>query len=351
MIRSRRAFTLIELLVVIAIIAILIGLLLPAVQKVRDSAARMQCQNNLHQIGLACHNYHDVYKVLPPGKGSAYPGEAGYARWSFLAKILPFVEQGNLYNSIDFTHAPSTPGMGGAVAFMPAYSNVNQLACETKVNVYLCPADPNAFSSNSAAGVSWPGGSSYVGNLGTQFLCDLSETFPSTMVPGATANGVFYFLSSVRLTDITDGTSNTAMVSEKLRGNGAPNPNGHPPTDMYQMPNQTSLAATSATCQGLNPQTATPLTSFQGASWVMGEMCCSTYNHVSGPNTQTCAGIGFPGNMANMAMDVPPSSNHTGGVNVLMCDGDVRFFSNSISLTTWQAMGTRNGGEVMGSDF
>jgi prepilin-type N-terminal cleavage/methylation domain-containing protein len=353
MVRSRRAFTLIELLVVIAIIAILIGLLLPAVQKVRDSAARLQCQNNLKQIGLACHNYHDANQVLPPGKGHSYPGEASYARWCFLALLLPYVEQAPLYNLIDFTHAPSTPGMGGVAPFMPAYSNGNLGACETRVPVYLCPADPNAYWSTSSGGQNWPGGTNYLGNLGAQYLCDLSEQFPSTIDPGATANGIFYYLSHVRLTDITDGTSNTAMVSEKMRGNGTPNPNAHPGTDMWRMSNTVGIDNTMNACQGLNPQTATPLTSFQGASWVMGEMCCSTYNHVSTPNSQSCAGIGFPGNMANMAMDVPATSNHNNGsgVNVLMCDGDVRFFNNSISLATWRAMGTRNGTEVLGSDF
>jgi prepilin-type processing-associated H-X9-DG protein len=96
-----------------------------------------------------------------------------------------------------------------------------------------------------------------------------------------------------------------------------------------------------------NPQTATPLTSKQGASWVMGEMCCTTYNHVSTPNTTTCAGSPFPGNMSNMSMNVPPSSRHTGGVNVLMGDGSVRFVRDSVDLTTWRAMGTMNGGEVV----
>ncbi len=349
--RSRRGFTLIELLVVIAIIAILIGLLLPAVQKVRDAAARMQCQNNLHQIGLACHNYHDVYKVLPPGKGHSYPGEIGYARWGFLAMLLPYVEQGNLYKSIDFTHAPSTPGMGGAAPFMPAYSNVNLVACETRVPLYLCPADPNGSFGSSGGGIPWPGGNSYVGNQGSNAMCDASEQLPSAIDPLEPTNGIFYYLSAVRLTDITDGTSNTAMVSEKLRGNGTPNPNGHPPTDMWRIPNTTTTDSTYAACQSVNPQTATPLTSFQGNSWVMGEMCCSTYNHVSGPNTLTCAGIGFPGGMENMAMDVPPSSAHAGGVNILMCDGDVHFVTAAVSLPTWRAVGSRNGNEVLGSDW
>src|SRR5262245_18106689 len=139
--------------------------------------------------------------------------------------------------------------------------------------------------------------------------------------------------------------SNTAMFSEKLRGRGTPDIR----TDMLTMPNASTLDQAYQTCNS-QAVTATPLTSKQGASWVMGEMCCTTYNHVNPPNARTCAGIGFPGNMANMAMVVPPSSFHTGGVNVLLGDGSVRFIRDGINLAVWRALGTRDKGEVVG-DF
>ena len=119
---------------------------------------------------------------------------------------------------------------------------------------------------------------------------------------------------------------------------------------MFMMDNTSSLDETYRTCTGMDANTATPLTSKQGFSWVMGEMCCTTYNHVAGPNSATCAGMGFPGSMANMAMQVPPSSAHPGGVNAVMGDGSVRFLQDSINLATWRALGTRNRGEVIG-DF
>jgi prepilin-type N-terminal cleavage/methylation domain-containing protein/prepilin-type processing-associated H-X9-DG protein len=348
MTRSRSAFTLIELLVVIAIIAVLIGLLLPAVQKVREAASRLKCQNNLKQIGLALHHYHDAHQRFPIGKGPDYraamPGVPVYARWSVHSQLLPYLEQDNLYKSINFDFPPETPGMRGAVPFMPAYQNpgrVNATACRTRVVTFLCPSD------GAQEPQDWPGQNNYVANQGRQFLCDLSEQQPSTIAPNEQPDGPFYYLSKSRMASLLDGTSRTVLFSEKLRGQGYPNPR----TDMFIMQNTTTLNDTYQMCNALNPASALPLTVWQGASWVMGEMCCTTYNHVSGPNTRTCAGIGFPGNMANMAMQVPPSSDHPGGVNALMGDGSVRFITNGIDLAVWRALGTVNGGEVIPGDF
>ncbi len=345
MTKPRSGFTLIELLVVIAIIAVLIALLLPAVQSARESARRAQCTNNLKQIGLAVANYESTFKVYPFGKGLTYttsvPGAAGYARWSGHSQLLAFIEQGNLYNSINFSLPPETPGMAGAVPFMPPYQNPNRenmTACQTQVATFLCPSDVPPLPT-------WPGGNNYYSNQQT-WACDLSENFPSTNAPNEVPRGIFYYNSSCRPASVTDGLSNTAYFSEKIRGTGVPNPR----TDMLIFTNQTSQDATFLACQSLGVMTAPPLTSRQGMSWVMGEMCCTLYNHVAPPNSTTCAAPNFTGNMANMAMQVPPSSLHPGGVNMMMGDGSVRFARTSIDVQTWRAVGTRNGGETLSSD-
>ncbi|MGN6547056.1 MAG: H-X9-DG-CTERM domain-containing protein, partial [Aureliella sp.] len=127
-----------------------------------------------------------------------------------------------------------------------------------------------------------------------------------------------------------------------IRGQGFPDAK----SDLFVIPHQTSLNATYTTCSSLNTATATPLTSKWGYSWVMGENCCTQYNHVAGPNTISCGGTGFPGTMTNMAMQVSAGSRHTGGVQGMLGDGSVRFVTNSIDLNVWRAIGTRSSGEV-----
>ena len=336
----KSAFTLVELLVVIAIIGILVGLLLPAVQAAREAARRMQCSNNLKQMGLALHNYESTFKVLPFGKGASYPGAPVYARWSQHAMILPYIEQTALYNSIDFRFPPDTPGMGGVIPFMPAFTNsnvVNAAACRTPVPGFFCPSDASPSDV-------WQAQNNYVGNQGG-WLCDRSDQpgAATDISPSETQTGVFYYLSRVKFSGVTDGLSNTVFFSEKIRGQGLPNPK----TDLFVIPPQTSLDATFGACTSINTLTATPLTSKYGFSWVMGENCCTQYNHVATPNSNSCGGTGFTGSMTNMAMQVSAASRHTGGVQCMLGDGSIRFVANGIDIVVWRAVGSRATGEVV----
>ena len=155
------------------------------------------------------------------------------------------------------------------------------------------------------------------------------------------------------MSSMTDGTGQTALLSERRRGNGNPDPR----SDMFQMPDAMSLDQTYQNCNTLDPSMAMPLTSGVGATWNIGDMTCTTYNHVSQPNTRTCAamgmgGMGMGGSMVNMAVQLPPSSYHPGGVNVLLGDGSVHFVKDGVALKVWRALSTRNGSEIVSaSDY
>lgn len=314
--RTRSGFTLIELLVVIAIIAILIGLLLPAVQKVRSAAARLECQNNLKQLGLALHGYNDVYKVLPPARVSA-------TNMSCLSLILPFVEQDNLKKLINPTLKASDPA--------------NAAARTVEVPLFRCPAD----MSNPLPSVG--GATNYMANLGGGVVFAIQNPGPPVNSGMPAPSGVFWADSKVKLTEVVaaDGLSNTAFFSERLLADGS-NGSVHLIRDIFfpkTLPNTPDEAIVQ--CNALDPYNlANQAPVFMGAPWLDGQQC---YQHIAAPNTRSC---GF---FLSLRANMPPSSAHESGVNVLFGDGSIHFISNSVDLATWRALGTRNGGEVLGS--
>jgi prepilin-type N-terminal cleavage/methylation domain-containing protein/prepilin-type processing-associated H-X9-DG protein len=323
--KPRSAFTLIELLVVIAIIAILIGLLLPAVQKVREAASRAKCLNNLKQIALAAHNYHDAYQTFPggtylyTGSFSIGPPTQGY---TLFVSLLPFLEQQNLYQAWNY----SSPLLNGQQT-----SSVPNPPGATVLSVLVCPSDLITQNPNQAvkhpAGTYFWGITSYGGNGGTQSY------------PTASNDGIFYAvgpaaspqLGPVAIAGVTDGLSNTFLFGERSHFDPnfdalvSPVPSSLS-TDLmagygwWGSPTSEALAdVTESACVPLNYLVPSPLPSGSSAQQVV--------------NLRICAW----------------GSKHINGANFALADGSVRFVDNSISQTTLTWLSTRAGDEVIPS--
>lgn len=310
--RIRRGFTLIELLVVIAIIAVLIGLLLPAVQQVREAARRTQCRNRLKQIGLALHSYHDVHGVFPPGyiardvsSSDPAPSDTGPGfAWGTL--LLPFLDQNPLYGHLDFTEdADDAHNLDHAVSVV--------------LSVFLCPSDPAPRTFSLPGGPELPSGN-YVGVFGYGNV---------SLTPGI-GTGVFTRNRSVRIRDITDGTSNTICVGERMHEHN--HVEGLSPVDA------------NSTWYAVIPNAPRP------AGMTMPAMTEESPSLVLGHVGQDAVGM-MPAmhhtpNHTNHIVNF--SSLHAGGTHFLQCDGSVYFLSDSVGYDVFRYLGERSDGQVIG---
>jgi prepilin-type N-terminal cleavage/methylation domain-containing protein/prepilin-type processing-associated H-X9-DG protein len=369
--RKRHGFTLIELLVVIAIIAVLIGLLLPAVQKVREAAARMQCSNNCKQLGLGLHNYHDAFGKLPPASQLPYcydpsndvslnlrnpSGQNPFGpNWAVL--LLPYVEQNALYAQSNaagypgFSPVPSITKKGSfaGLPFNLTWMNIGGVS----LKVFLCPSDPynqSPYLDPNTGPIGGPATGWARGNYGaTAGYEDYDHmnggaTYKTSMagIPqqnGMVSNPVMSCNYGAKITEITDGTSNTIMVGELRAGLSAIDPRG---VWALGFPGSSIVNAGRATYNPTPNNLLGGIADDGGDELENGSLFCSPATAALG------MGCTLGGTQMTSAM---ARSLHTGGVNCCFCDGSVHFVSNSVSQITWVRLLARADGQVTGTDY
>jgi prepilin-type N-terminal cleavage/methylation domain-containing protein/prepilin-type processing-associated H-X9-DG protein len=356
---DRKGFTLIELLVVIAIIAVLIALLLPAVQAAREAARRTQCVNNLKQIGLGLHNYHEQQNTFPMGSGQPtmdkIGGTAPIAKQglSYLYAILPMLGEVPIFNAVNnsFGMADNTT----LLAFQ-----VNQTAQKSQLKEYLCPSDPNATVSLDSS--TNTGNNNYFASIGptTNTYGALSSSGPDwSTIP---YTGLFAHQQCKGVRDILDGTSNSIACAESTVGAatevqrqkliGLVNVN-IPAAGIQQsaFTNPSGVQSGIQACTAAWNSGSASIDIQRGDSWLHGSMAMTLFNTIVPPNGEAnqwtyCSATGS----GSASLISNSDSYHPGGVNVLMADGSVKFIKNSINQPTWWGLGTIAGGEVISSD-
>jgi len=301
----RNAFTLIELLVVIAIIAILVSLLLPAVQQAREAARRSSCKNNLKQLGLALHNYHDAHSTFMYGLGGDMGGMTR-RRETWMQQTLPYIEQGAIYDQY--------------VDEDPEYVMHSDLTREI-IPTLVCPSNPSPNSQ----------GFYFRGNYGVNGGTTHGSYF------GENGDGMFFLFSSTQFRDVVDGTSNTIMFGEGVSRKKA-DPNHTPWGEVGYYWGGGSSHHGGGFCTTEPPNSPVPDCNYTCSDYESSEFPCAG-NHADSSPLVSCSG-----NRRTYSR-----SYHQGGVQVSMVDGAVRFISENIDLGTWQALSTRDGGEVLGT--
>jgi prepilin-type N-terminal cleavage/methylation domain-containing protein/prepilin-type processing-associated H-X9-DG protein len=328
---SPRGFTLIELMTVIGTVSILIGLLLPAVESAREAARRARCEANLHQIGLAMHGYLTDHGAFPPsflGRSTA-PWIGDY---SAHVKMLPYVDQRSLYNSINFLVGTGPPTLVGMKNFRPGIGPIiaiNATAAWTGVGLFLCPSDGGAFEQT---------GNNYRGNAGLGPYYDPLPECPDS------GNGLFPELGLISPARAPDGLSHTVAFSERLRGAG-PGSRSYPDRDIFSQANNALTADQIVQICRISARAGNTVSHDAGQWWFWSGREHTNYIHAQVPNgtvPDCLTGACTPPIGMSTAR-----SDHPGGINVLMGDGSGRFVQETIAPAVWRALGTRNGRELV----